>query len=149
VAGLTQQTTYTFQVRACDAAGNCSARCSPVSVTTPVFVPNTTPPSVPTGLQSTAVTPNSVTLGWNASTAFGGGVVAKYDVYQGATLIVSPTGTTATVSNLTSGGAYTFSVRACDDSNNCSAQSAPINVTTPVVPINVDFTSNSYSDHHI
>ncbi|HMN47222.1 MAG TPA: family 31 carbohydrate-binding protein [Povalibacter sp.] len=146
--GLNEQTAYTYRVRACDAAGNCSAQSAPVSVTTPVFVPDVTAPSVPAGLQTTAVNPTSVALAWTASTDLGG-VVAKYDVYRNGTLAASPTGTTATIAGLSSGVTYAFRVRACDDSSNCSAQSAVLNVTTPVVPINVDTTSNSYSDHNV
>ncbi|HKU16168.1 MAG TPA: family 31 carbohydrate-binding protein [Steroidobacteraceae bacterium] len=146
--GLTEQTTYTYTVRACDAASNCSAQTAPVSVSTPVFVPDTTAPSVPTGLQTTSVNPTSVGLSWAASTD-SGGVVAKYDVYRDGALAGSPTGTTFTATGLSSGVTYSFRVRACDDSTNCSAQSGPLSVTTPVVPINVDTTSNSYSDHNV
>lgn len=146
--GLTQQTAYTYRVRACDAANNCSAQSAQVSVTTPIFVPDTTAPAVPTGLQTTSVNPTSVGLSWTASTDVGG-VVARYDVYRNGTLTGSPTGTSFSATGLSSGSGYGFRVRACDDSNNCSAQSSQLNVTTPVVPINVDTTSNSYSHHNV
>ena len=53
-SGLTAETTYGYAVRAKDAAGNLSALSSAVSVTTPT--PDTTPPSVPTGLAASGTT---------------------------------------------------------------------------------------------
>jgi chitodextrinase len=146
--GLNAQTTYSYTVRACDAAGNCSAQSASVNVTTPVFVPDTTAPSVPTNLRTTAVNPTSAALAWNASTDVGG-VVARYDVYKDGALAGSSAGTTFNATGLSSGLTYSFRVRACDDSENCSAQSGPLSVTTTVVPISVDTTSNSYSDHNV
>jgi chitodextrinase len=146
--GLNAQTSYTYNVRACDAAGNCSALSSAASATTPVFVPDTTAPSVPANLRTTAVNPTSATLAWNASTDVGG-VVTRYDVYKDGVLAGSPSGLTFTATGLGSGSTYSFRVRACDDSNNCSAQSGALAVTTTIVPINVNTTSNSYSDHNV
>lgn len=146
--GLSEQTAYTYRVRACDAAGNCSAQSAQVGVTTPVFVPDTAAPSVPGNLRTTAVNPTSAVLAWNASTDVGG-VVARYDVYKGGVLAGSSPTTTFNATGLSSGLTYSFRVRACDDSENCSAQTAALSVTTTVVPINVDTTSNSYSDHNV
>src|SRR5438874_5307339 len=52
--GLSPSTTYSYTVAAYDAAGNLSAQSSPASATTPA-PPDTTPPSVPTGLTASAV----------------------------------------------------------------------------------------------
>src|SRR5207302_773289 len=46
---VSASTTYSYTVAAYDAAGNVSAQSSPASATTPA-PPDTTPPSVPTGL---------------------------------------------------------------------------------------------------
>jgi chitinase len=69
-----------------------------------------------------------VSLAWTASTDASG--VAGYDVYQGATLATSVTGTSATVTNLAPSTAYTFTVKARDTYDNVSAASNAVTVTT-------------------
>ena len=54
--GLSPSTTYRYRVRAVDAAGNLSAYSAIATATTPA-VPDTTPPSAPTGLTATAAGP--------------------------------------------------------------------------------------------
>jgi hypothetical protein len=88
----------------------------------------TTPPTVPTGLNSPSQTNSSISLAWNASTDNVG--VTKYKVYRGGVLVGSPTTTSYTSAGLTASTAYSFTVRACDAANNCSAQTAPITVAT-------------------
>ncbi|MCP3774470.1 suppressor of fused domain protein [Paenibacillus sp. MZ04-78.2] len=51
-------------------------------------------------------------------------------MYNGSALAASVAGTTATVSGLTAGTAYTFTVRAKDAADNVSAASNPVTVTT-------------------
>jgi chitodextrinase len=147
-SGLNEQTAYSFTVRACDAAANCSAQSAAKIVTTPVFVPDTTAPSIPTGLTSTNVTNIALTLNWAASTDTGG-VVAKYEVYRAATLIASPTTNSYTNSGLTASTNYSYTVKACDDSNNCSVVSAALTVKTAAAPppdfSKLDWTTNSYN----
>src|SRR5258708_5915769 len=59
--GLIPGVTYNYRVSAYDAAGNGSAwTATPVAVTTPV--PDTTPPTVPTGLTRTAGSSSPITL---------------------------------------------------------------------------------------
>src|ERR1041384_5524583 len=54
---------------------------------------DTTAPSVPAGLSSPSKTSTSVSLSWNASTDNAGGSgVAGYDVFQGSSIVGSPTG---------------------------------------------------------
>ncbi|HEU4424323.1 MAG TPA: glycosyl hydrolase family 18 protein [Pilimelia sp.] len=128
VTGLTPNTTYSFTVRAKDSRGNVSAPSAAVSVTTLNPSNDTTPPSAPTNLRSTAKTSSSVTLAWNASTDASG--IAGYDVYRGGTLAASVTGTTATVDGLAPITTYSFTVRARDNYDNVSAPSAALSVTT-------------------
>ncbi|MCM3269523.1 M4 family metallopeptidase [Paenibacillus elgii] len=129
VSGLAAGTAYTFTVKAKDAAGNVSAASSPVTVTTSTSSdPDTQPPTAPTGLTSTGKTSTSVTLSWNASTDNIG--VTGYDVFNGSVLAASVAGTTATVSGLTAGTAYTFTVKAKDAAGNVSAASNSVTVTT-------------------
>ncbi|MBP1999621.1 chitinase [Paenibacillus shirakamiensis] len=98
-----------------------------VNSTTPP-VTDTTAPSVPANLTSTAKTSTSVTLKWDASTDNVG--VTGYDVYQGSTLLTRVTGTTYTATGLTAQTAYTFTVKAADAAGNISAASSSLAVTT-------------------
>ena len=68
VSGLAANTTYTFTVKALDAAGNRSTASSAFSTTTSPQSTDTTAPSAPSGLKSTGVTSSSVSLTWTAST---------------------------------------------------------------------------------
>ncbi len=92
---------------------------------------DTTPPSVPTGLNSPTKTSSSVALAWNASTDNSGGSgVAGYNVFRNGTSVGAPTGTSFTVTGLSANTTYSFTVRARDNAGNASAQSAPLSVTT-------------------
>ncbi|WP_197048410.1 discoidin domain-containing protein [Streptosporangium roseum] len=90
--------------------------------------PDTQAPSVPGNLRSTAVTPSSVTLTWDASTDNVG--VSGYDVHNGPAVAATVTGTGATVTGLAAATPYTFTVRARDAAGNASAASAAVTVTT-------------------
>ncbi|WP_432100305.1 cellulase family glycosylhydrolase [Streptomyces sp. WAC 04229] len=93
---------------------------------------DTEAPTAPGAPAASAVTDTSVTLGWAASTDDTG--VRGYDVVRvtgGAeTGVAASTGTTATVTGLTPGTAYTFAVYARDAAGNRSARSATVDVTT-------------------
>ena len=129
ITGLAASTTYSFTVAALDAAGNASAQSAPLSVTTPA-PPDTTAPSVPTGLVATANSP--VSLSWTASTDNVG--VTGYRVYRDGTLVASPTSTSVSITGLAASTTYSFTVAALDAAGNASAQSAPLSVTTPALP---------------
>lgn len=93
--------------------------------------PDTTPPSVPTGLASSSRTSTTISLGWNASTDNAGGSgVAGYDVYRNGSLVGSPTGTSYVDSGLAPATSYSYRVRARDNAGNASAQSPAISVST-------------------
>jgi beta-glucanase (GH16 family) len=125
--GFQPSTPYNFTVRARDAAGNVSAASNQITV---LLSPpqDTTPPAAPSNLTALNVTTSSVTLSWTASTDNVG--VAGYSVYQGSTLVASPTGTGADVSGLAARTTYTFTVRARDAAGNVSAASSAATVTT-------------------
>jgi Zn-dependent metalloprotease/chitodextrinase len=127
VTGLTASTSYSFTVRAFDAAGNNSGFSNTVNVTTSSGA-DTQPPSVPANLSSSNVTNTTVDLSWNASTDNVG--VTGYDVYQGATNIATVTGTSYQVTGLTASTSYAFNVRARDAAGNVSGASNTVNVTT-------------------
>jgi hypothetical protein len=96
--------------------------------TTPAPTGDTTAPSAPTGLTSSAITTTGFTLTWTAATDNVG--VTAYDVYRGATLHGTVTGTSATLSGLTAGTAYSMTVKAKDAAGNVSAASSALSVTT-------------------
>jgi chitodextrinase len=93
-----------------------------------ITVGDVTAPSVPKNLAASGTTQTSTNLSWTAATDNVG--VSGYDVYQGATLKASVTGTTYAVTGLTAATAYTFSVKAKDAAGNISASSNVVNVTT-------------------
>ncbi|GAA2964768.1 fibronectin type III domain-containing protein [Actinokineospora diospyrosa] len=93
---------------------------------------DTEAPTAPGNLRATDTTQTSVTLAWDASTDNKG--VTGYDVYQGATLAKSVTGTTATVDGLTADTAYTFTVKARDAAGNASAASPALTARTSAAP---------------
>lgn len=88
-----------------------------------------TPPGAPANLRLVAKTTKTVALAWTASAA-GSLPVAGYDVYQGTSPVASVTGTSATVSGLAPGTAYSFTVKAKDAKGNTSPASAALMVTT-------------------
>jgi len=128
--GLNSNTTYTYTVKAKDAAGNASADSNSLNVTTSTTNPtDTVAPTAPTNVVVTGSTSSSVSLAWNASSDNVG--VTGYDVYQGTTLALTVTGTTATVTGLAANTSYTFTVIAKDAAGNVSAPSAGVATTTP------------------
>lgn len=129
VSGLSPSTSYTFTVKAHDAAGNVSSASSSVTTTTSAASSDTSAPTAPTGLKVTAKTSGSVSLAWTASTDNVG--VAGYDVYRGTTKAASSTGTSATVTGLVASTSYTFTVKARDAAGNLSAASSAVTTTTP------------------
>ncbi|WP_329179589.1 discoidin domain-containing protein [Streptomyces sp. NBC_01477] len=93
---------------------------------------DTTAPSVPGALHSTAHTDTTVALAWNAATDNVG--VLAYRVLRvsgGSSTQVGSTGNTAfTVTGLTPSTAYTFDVVAVDAAGNASQPSNQVSVTT-------------------
>ncbi|WP_264520107.1 M4 family metallopeptidase [Flavobacterium sp. N1994] len=127
VTGLTGATTYSFSVKAKDAAGNLSPSSNVVNVTTLTPVPDTTAPTAAT-LSATGTTTTSTNLSWTGATDNVG--VTGYDVYQGTTLKASVTSTSYAVTGLTASITYTFYVIAKDAAGNVSPTSNTVSVTT-------------------
>ena len=128
VTGLTASTTYSFTVKAKDAAGNVSVASNAVSVTTLAPVPDTTAPTAPT-LSASGTTTSTTNLSWTGATDNVG--VTGYNVYQGTTLLGSTTtATTFAVTGLTASTSYTFTVVAKDAAGNVSVASNAVTVTT-------------------
>lgn len=129
--GLSANSTYSFTVRAKDAAGNESAESNVENVTT--LAPDTTAPSAPTNLVASNVTDSGASLSWTASTD--DVAVSDYDVYQGASIIATVTGTVYQVSGLMANTNYDFTVVAKDVAGNMSVASNLISITTDTATI--------------
>jgi acid phosphatase type 7 len=93
--------------------------------------PDTTPPSVPTGLKATPVSSSEIDLSWSASTDSGGSGLKGYNVYDGGSLIASTTGTSYVNTGLAAGSTHTYTVSAADNAGNQSARSTPVTAVTP------------------
>jgi parallel beta-helix repeat protein len=126
---VSPNTTYSYQVRARDAAGNPSGLSNTDTVTTPAAA-DTTPPSDPTNLQATAVSSNRVDLTWTASTDNVG--VTAYDIYRNASFLTSVGAvTTHSDTTVSPNATYSYQVRARDAAGNPSGLSNTDTVTTP------------------
>jgi chitodextrinase len=125
-SGLSPSTSYTYTVSAYDTSGNNSNQSSSVSAST--LAPDTTPPSVPSNLTASAISPSQINLTWSASTD--NVAVAGYKVYRNGTQIATPTSNSYQDSGLTAGATYTYSVSAYDTSGNNSNQSSSVSATT-------------------
>src|SRR5437762_4552616 len=125
--GLAAATTYSYTVVAYDTSWIASAQSSAVSATTKALA-DTQAPSSPTNLAATAVSSSQIDLSWSPATDNVG--VTGYRVYRDATLVASPSGTSVSITGLSSGTTYSFTVAAVDAAGNASVLSAPLSVTT-------------------
>jgi chitodextrinase len=142
--GLTPSTTYSYTVRALDAAGNASGQSASASATTPA-APDTTVPSAPTGLTGTAVSSTQINLSWQASADNAG--VAGYTVYVNNAALTTTTATSFRHTGLTPATTYSYSVSAFDAAGNNSAPTAAVSVKTrPRRGARADFDGNGKSD---
>jgi chitodextrinase len=133
--GLTASTTYSYRVRAVDAAGNQGPYSNIATATTPT--PDTQPPSAPTNLTPTSPNAGEVDLTWTASTDNTGVTGYQVERCQGTGcsnfIQIAVTGGSVTSwadLGLTPGTTYLYRVRAFDASGNESAYSATATATT-------------------
>src|SRR5207302_1801753 len=94
--------------------------------------PDTTPPTVPTGLTATAVSSSQINLSWTASSDNVG--VSGYRVYRGGTQIATRSTTSFADTGLSPSTTYNYTVAAYDAAGNLSAQSSSASATTPAPP---------------
>ncbi|MGE0076386.1 MAG: endonuclease [Bacteroidales bacterium] len=133
VTGLTAGTSYTFYVKAKDAAGNVSSASSSISVTTTASTSDTQAPTAPTNLATSSVAQTSLTLSWTASTDNVG--VTGYDIYKNGTLLATSTTTSYSVTGLTASTSYSFYVKAKDAAGNVSSASSTVSATTSAATV--------------
>ena len=87
-----------------------------------------TPPSVPQNLRRTALSKNSITIAWDASTDNVG--VVGYRIYRDGTQVGTSTTTTYTDTGLSANTGYSYQVDAYDGRPNYSAKSAVLDTGT-------------------
>jgi len=138
--GLTASTSYSYRVRAADAAGNLSAYSNVASASTQA-TPDTTPPTAPSVISAVVVSPSEIDLSWTASTDNVGVSGYQVDRCQGASCtnfvqIATPAGPSYNDLGLAASTAYRYRVRAFDAAGNVSANSSVVNATTQAVPDN-------------
>jgi hypothetical protein len=132
-SALSVSTTYSYTVKARDAAGNLSAASNPASATTQAAAVDTTPPSVPADLTATPVSSSEIDLNWTASfDDVGGRGLDSYKVYRGVDLIATvPAATTSFAdTDLAAATTFGYSVSAQDLAGNTSATSTVAYATT-------------------
>jgi membrane-bound lytic murein transglycosylase B/chitodextrinase len=138
VNGLAPDHTYTFRVRARDAAGNRSAFSVPVTVLTDV-----TPPSAPAGFEIVQQNRDSLQIRWSAASdnvdSSPTYLVFVRDpsgaIAGGARVTIN--GTTAAVTGLSAGTPYTVELFAIDSNGNRSSAAAatiPADREAPTTP---------------
>lgn len=126
-SSVTGWVTYAYTVSAYDNAGNVSVPSGALSIK----VPDTIPPSVPSGVVATAANANEVDITWPAATDTGSGI-AGYRVYRSGTLIsTTPAGPGYVDYAVAGGTALSYTIAAIDNAGNVSAQSTAASVTTP------------------
>jgi glucose/arabinose dehydrogenase len=123
------------------------------AVATPALAADTKPPTSPTNNHVTAFTETTVSLAWSRSTDNVG--VTEYDVFKQGQQVMRVGGSTltATVTRLTPGTQYVFTIVARDAAGNSSQDSNEATVTTkpsndhtpPSVPTNLHSTGRTGS----
>jgi len=129
VAGLAPTTTYHMTVVARDGAGQISPPSAALAVTTD---PDTTDPTRPADLAASAVTTNSFTLTWTASTDNVG--VTGYDIYRAGEPVGTTQLTSFNLTGLTSNTKHRVTVKAVDAAGNISGASTALVVWTLAAP---------------
>jgi chitodextrinase len=131
-------TSFSYRIRATDAAGNLSGYSASATVTTPA-APDTQAPTAPTSLTASAPTTTQVALTWNPSSDDTGVTGYLIERCEGTSCSAfSQLGTTATPAyvdgSVSASTSYRYRVRATDAAGNLSAYSAVASVTTLAAP---------------
>ena len=126
--GLTANTSYSYRVRATDAAGNLGPYSNTATAATAAL--DTQPPTMPGTLTATAASTTQINLGWGASTDNVGVTGYLVERCQGAgcstfAQIGTAAGTTTTYNDtgLITNTSYSYRVRATDAAGNLSSYS--------------------------
>jgi chitodextrinase len=117
--------TYSYDVRAYDAAGDLSAPSNVATASVPAA--DTTPPSAPSSLSAKALSSTQAALYWSGAKDNVG--IAEYDVYRNGVLVGSTSSPNFEDSGLTPAGKYTYAVKTRDTAGNVSAVAKTVNVS--------------------
>jgi chitodextrinase len=135
-------------------AGASSATAAPRPSKKP---PDTTAPTVPTNVHVTAVTEDTISIAWTASTDNSGAIHHYVTCYSGwlipgaYCIWGSPVPPEKTITGLVAGTEFSFQVKAVDAAGNESALSSPVtgstapDVTPPSTPANARVTATTPS----
>ena len=140
--GLTAGTSYSYRVRARDAAANTGPYSSTASATT--FAPDTTPPTAPGTPVPTVISGSQINLTWPAATDTVGvtGYFVEHCAGVGCTTFTQ-VGAPATASysdtGLGANTSYTFRVRATDAAGNLGPYSGTASATTTAAATAITF----------
>src|SRR5206468_2469649 len=120
--GLSASTSYSYQVRAVDAAGNQGAFSNTDTATT-AAAPDTQPPSAPGTLPGTAVSGTEIDLSWGAASDNVGVTGYQVERCQGAgcssfAQVATPAATSYNNIGLSAGTSYSYRLRAVDAAAN-------------------------------
>ncbi|MGL4337930.1 MAG: lytic polysaccharide monooxygenase [Turicibacter sp.] len=126
---LMADTTYTYRIKAIDHVGNESNFSELISERTHSLpAVDTEAPTAPSGLHSMGETEDMIHLMWGKSTD--NVAVSYYEIYRDDVLVGKTTQGSYKDSNLVANTAYTYTVIAVDTSNNVSAKSNVLVVST-------------------
>jgi YD repeat-containing protein len=126
-SGLTASTSYSYRVRAADAAGNLSGYSSTATATTQTTT-DTTPPSAPTALSATALSGTQISIAWAPSTDNVGVTGYRVERCSGVSCtafaqVATGTSTSFGDAGLTASTSYSYRVRASDAAGNLGGYS--------------------------
>ena len=119
-----QGVTYSYRVRAYDAAGHTSSASNSTSV-----VADWTAPNAPTGLRTTRVSQNRVDFTWN--TPSDNVKVTGFLVFRNGVQIANITHNSYSDRSAPRGSTVAYTVKAYDAAGNTSASSSPLSVGVP------------------
>lgn len=118
---------YTYVIKAYDAAGNLSEGSFPLKVST---VSDYQAPSTPSALSASSTDYTEVSLNWEPSSDNTG--IKNYEVFRNGIKAATAVKAGCICKGLAPGGKYVFSVKAVDIAGNYSAQSNSLAVETTV-----------------
>jgi len=151
-SGLTCGSSYTYYVQAYYAPPGSSANSNSVTVSTQAC-PSNQPPNAPSNFVSTGNTLTSISLSWSDNSTDETGFVVDNDTNLDSYTLGANT-TSYTVSSLTCGHSYNFSVKAVKNtlvssSVSLTASTRSCDVTAPTVSFNpgsgTNYSADSYS----
>jgi len=132
VTGLTAGTSYRFAVVATNSVGNSSASSSSNSITTTAAA---TAPGAPTIGAATATGQSTATVAFTAPVSNGGSAITGYTVTSSpGGVTASGTSSPITVTGLSAGTSYIFTIAATNAVGTSSSSSASNGVTTTSAP---------------